>query len=55
MGIVDIRANGMHSGLNNLVLYSSNDEQFSQYFRFTREEVSAFLDGDEKRIQDVME
>ena len=55
MGIVEIRGTGMFSGLNNLVIYSSGDEEFSQYFGFTRDEVSDFLDGDEERIQDVME
>ena len=54
IGIVEIRA-GMYSGLlNNLVIYSSADERFSEYFGFTRDEVEDFLDRDEKRIQDVM-
>ena len=54
MGIVEIGGYRMLSRLNNLVINSSGDERYSEYFGFTREEVSKFLDGDEKRIKDVM-
>jgi Predicted AAA-ATPase len=36
MGIVEIRGGGIHSGLNNLVTYPCNKEEFSQYFGFTK-------------------
>ena len=55
MGIVEIRGPGIRSELNNMVLYSSSTEQFSQYFGFTQGEISEFLDGDVKRIEDVLE
>ena len=54
MGIVEIRGAGMLSGLNNLVICSSGHEAYSEYFGFTREEVSKFLDGDEEKIKSVM-
>ena len=53
MGIVEVRGAGMLSGLNNLVIYSSADDEFSEYFGFTSKEVEDFLDRDETRIQDV--
>jgi hypothetical protein len=51
MGIVELRGIGMLSGLNNYVLYSSKTVKFSQYFGFTRDEVSKFLGEDEKKLK----
>jgi Predicted AAA-ATPase/PD-(D/E)XK nuclease superfamily len=55
MGIVEIRGTGILSGLNNMVLYSSKSERYSQYFGFTKEEITTFLKDDTEQIQKVME
>ena len=53
--MVELRGTSALYGWNNYIIYSSADEEFPQYFGFTRKEVLDFLDGDEKRIQDVMQ
>jgi hypothetical protein len=55
IGIVEMGGTGIISRVNNMVLYSSESEQYSHYFGFTHQEVSNFLDGDKKQIQEVME
>jgi Predicted AAA-ATPase/PD-(D/E)XK nuclease superfamily len=55
MGIVEIRGTGMLSGLNNVVTYPCNDVEFSQYFGFSKEEITTFLKDDTQQIQNVME
>jgi Predicted AAA-ATPase/PD-(D/E)XK nuclease superfamily len=54
MGIVEIRGNKILSGLNNMVLYSSESEQYSQYFGFTKEEITTFLEDDTEQVQKIM-
>jgi Predicted AAA-ATPase len=36
-------------------LYSSESKQYSQYFGFTKEEITTFLKDDKEQIQEVME
>jgi Predicted AAA-ATPase len=55
MGIVEIRETGILSGLNNMVLFSSKSERYSQYFGFTKEEITSFLKDDKEQIQNIME
>ena len=55
MGILELRGNGILSGLNNLITYPSNNQRFSQYFGFTKEEITTFLNEDDERIQEVMD
>jgi Predicted AAA-ATPase len=55
MGIVEIRGCGNQSGLNNFVTYPCNEQEFSQYFGFTKEEITTFLDNNKEEIQGVME
>jgi Predicted AAA-ATPase len=52
MGIVEIGGTGIISIVNSMVLYSSKSEQYSQYFGFTKEEITAFL---KEKFQEVME
>jgi len=55
MGIVEVRGSGILSGLNNLVTCACDKQRFSQYFGFTLDEVTAFLDNNEKQVQEVKE
>jgi Predicted AAA-ATPase/PD-(D/E)XK nuclease superfamily len=55
MGIVELQGGGILSELNNLVSYPCDEDEFSQYFGFTAEEITAFLKEDREEIQGVME
>jgi Predicted AAA-ATPase len=55
MGIVDIRGGEILSGLNNVVTYPCDKEGFSQYFGFTKEEITTLLEDDKEQIQNVRE
>jgi Predicted AAA-ATPase/PD-(D/E)XK nuclease superfamily len=55
MGIVEMGGTALVSRVNNMVLYSSESEQYSQYFGFTKEEIRAFLNDDKEKMQEVME
>lgn len=48
VGIVEIKGGGILSGLNNVTIYSVQDEIFSKQFGFTQEEIRDFLGDDEK-------
>ena len=48
VGIVEIKGGGILSGLNNVTIYSVEDEIFSKQFGFTQEEIQDFFGDDEK-------
>jgi Predicted AAA-ATPase/PD-(D/E)XK nuclease superfamily len=54
MGIVELQGGGILSGLNNLVVYACDKEKLSQYFGFTGEEITTFLNGNETQIKDAL-
>jgi Predicted AAA-ATPase len=51
MGIVELQGSGFISGLNNLAIYPSDKQQYSQYFGFTKEEITTFLKDNDRLIQ----
>jgi hypothetical protein len=54
MGIVELRGPGMLSGLNNLIVYSSADEKFSEFFGFTTTEITKFLPDDKDELSEII-
>lgn len=56
-GILRVAKESIFSGLNNLKIYSLLDEEYSQYFGFTKEEVKELLDyyGANEKFDEVSE
>jgi hypothetical protein len=45
IGIVNKQSEGILSGSNNLVIYACDEQEFSEYFGFTKKETTMFLEG----------
>ena len=50
VGIVEVRGGGIFSGMNSFCVYSVADEEFSQYFGFTVDEIKEYADSDLEQV-----